>query len=87
MCSDLIRLGGPGHTAAIHIDPRERQRIELFANATSASRILVNMPTSHGAIGDIYNFHLSPSFTLGTGAKGGSIISENVILNLSVFHI
>lgn len=75
---ELIRFGGIGHTASLYTDPRNEDRIALFGKRAKAGRVLVNMPSSQGAIGDVYNFKLEPSLTLGCGSWGGNSISENV---------
>jgi acetaldehyde dehydrogenase/alcohol dehydrogenase len=78
MARQLIELGGFGHTSVIYTDPQNDDRIDLFAQVAKTGRILVNMPSSQGAIGDIYNFRLEPSLTLGCGSWGGNSVSENV---------
>ncbi|MBE6573620.1 MAG: bifunctional acetaldehyde-CoA/alcohol dehydrogenase [Ruminococcaceae bacterium] len=76
---ELISNGGIGHTAAIYIDREgEEKRLNAFTDRMKACRILVNTPSSQGAIGDIYNFGLTPSLTLGCGSWGGNSVSENV---------
>ncbi len=75
---ELVQGGGFGHTAAIYIDEGERERLELFSERMKACRILVNTPSSQGGIGDLYNFRLTPSLTLGCGSWGGNSVSENV---------
>ncbi len=74
----LVEFGGLGHTAVFYTDPRNRDRIDQFSRVMKTGRILVNMPASQGAIGDIYNFRLEPSLTLGCGSWGGNSVSENV---------
>lgn len=74
----LISFGGKGHSAVIYTAEANKDRIAYFSNKIVASRLLVNMPSSQGAIGDIYNFSLTPSLTLGCGSYGNNIISENV---------
>ncbi len=75
----LVKDGGYGHTASIFIDTaKEKQDLELFENKMKTCRIVVNTPSSHGGIGDLYNFALAPSLTLGCGTYGGNSISENV---------
>ena len=78
LAARLVEFAGIGHTAALYTDPRNRDRITTFGDSIKVGRILVNMPSSHGAIGDIYNFKLEPSLTLGCGSWGGNSISENV---------
>ncbi len=75
---ELVRFGGIGHTSALYTDPRNQSRIAYFGQEMKTGRVLVNMPSSQGAIGDVYNFKLEPSLTLGCGSWGGNSISENV---------
>jgi acetaldehyde dehydrogenase/alcohol dehydrogenase len=75
----LIELGGFGHTSVLYTDQlKSRERIERFGAVMKTGRTIVNMPASQGAIGDIYNFKLAPSLTLGCGSWGGNSVSENV---------
>lgn len=74
----LVKDGGYGHTAAIYIDTNCKEDLAKFENAMKACRIVVNTPSSHGGIGDLYNFKLAPSLTLGCGSWGGNSTSENV---------
>lgn len=75
----LIELGGFGHTSVLYTDPiRSKERIEKFGSMMKTGRTIINMPASQGAIGDIYNFKLAPSLTLGCGSWGGNSVSENV---------
>ena len=75
----LIELGGFGHTSVLYTDQvKSRDRIEKFGAVMKTGRTIVNMPASQGAIGDIYNFKLAPSLTLGCGSWGGNSVSENV---------
>lgn len=75
----LIADGGYGHTSSVYLDAvRERGKLEKFSAAMKTCRILVNTPSSHGGIGDLYNFNLAPSLTLGCGSWGGNSVSENV---------
>ena len=74
----LVEFGGIGHTSALYTDMRNSDRAKVFGAAMKTGRVLVNMPSSQGAIGDIYNFKLEPSLTLGCGSWGGNSISENV---------
>lgn len=76
--SKLVALGGFGHTSVLYIDETENDKIDAFSRTVKTSRVLVNMPASQGAIGDIYNFRLEPSLTLGCGSWGNNSISENV---------
>ncbi|SNX54596.1 bifunctional acetaldehyde-CoA/alcohol dehydrogenase [Thermoanaerobacterium sp. RBIITD] len=75
----LIELGGFGHTSVLYTDQiRSSDRIQKFGATMKTGRTIINMPSSHGAIGDIYNFKLTPSLTLGCGTWGGNSVSENV---------
>ncbi len=75
----LIADGGFGHTSSLYADPRAaRERIAEFSLRMKTCRILLNTPSSHGGIGDLYNFMLAPSLTLGCGSWGGNSTSENV---------
>ena len=75
----LVQDGGYGHTASLYIDTvHEQERLDQFAARMKACRIVVNTPSSHGGIGDLYNFNLAPSLTLGCGSWGGNSVSENV---------
>ena len=75
----LVADGGYGHTSSLYVDAvNERDKIDIFAAAMKTCRILVNTPSSHGGIGDLYNFKLTPSLTLGCGSWGGNSVSENV---------
>lgn len=74
----LVQLGGRGHTAVLYTDPANLDHIRAFENRVATARVLINTPSSHGAIGDLYNFRLDPSLTLGCGTWGGNSISENV---------
>lgn len=75
----LVAMGGIGHTSALYIDQdNQSERIAYFGDKMKTARILINTPTSHGGIGDLYNFKLAPSLTLGCGSWGGNSISENV---------
>jgi len=78
MAHDLVLLGGAGHTSVLYTDPKTRERIKQFARTLPTGRLLVNCPASQGAIGDLYNFRLEPSLTLGCGSWGGNSVSENV---------
>ncbi|MBO4293985.1 MAG: bifunctional acetaldehyde-CoA/alcohol dehydrogenase [Alphaproteobacteria bacterium] len=75
---ELIKLGGLGHTSVLYTDERKSDRIDFYANKMPTGRILINSPSSHGGIGDLYNFRLEPSLTLGCGSWGGNSVSENV---------
>lgn len=74
----LVADGGYGHTSSIYIDESEKEKLGMFEKAMKTCRILVNTPSSHGGIGDLYNFKLEPSLTLGCGSWGGNSISENI---------
>ena len=74
----LVLIGGAGHTAVLHTDSRITDRINYFAKQIPTCRLLINCPSSQGAIGDLYNFKLEPSLTLGCGSWGGNSISGNV---------
>ena len=75
----LIADGGFGHTSSIYLDAvNEREKLNRFAERMKTCRILVNTPSSHGGIGDLYNFKLLPSLTLGCGSWGGNSVSDNV---------
>lgn len=76
--SRLINDGGLGHTSSIYIDVLQKEKIEKFYSSMHTCRILINTPSSQGGIGDLYNFKLTPSLTLGCGSWGGNSISENV---------
>ncbi len=74
----LVADGGYGHTSSIYVNVNEKEKLEKHANAMKTCRILVNTPAAQGGIGDIYNFKLAPSLTLGCGSWGGNSVSENV---------
>ncbi len=75
----LIEGGGLGHTSSLYIDTdKEKEKLEKFYNTMKTCRVLINTPSSQGGIGDIYNFKLAPSLTLGCGTWGGNSVSENV---------
>ena len=74
----LVEDGGYGHTATLYIHPAQKEKIMKHAEAMKACRILINTPSAHGGIGDLYNFKLTPSLTLGCGSWGGNSVSENV---------
>ena len=76
---NLVCDGGHGHTSSIYINEnKEVEKLKMFENKMETCRVLVNTPSSHGGIGDIYNFKLAPSLTLGCGSWGGNSVSENV---------
>ena len=75
----LIEDGGFGHTSSIYINTlTEQEKLEKFYSKMKTCRVLVNTPSAQGGIGDIYNFKLTPSLTLGCGSWGGNSVSENV---------
>lgn len=74
----LVADGGYGHTSSLYINVNEAEKMAKHAAAMKTCRILVNTPSSHGGIGDLYNFKLLPSLTLGCGSWGGNSVSENV---------
>ena len=75
----LIADGGYGHTSSIYLNAvTEKEKLDEFASRMKTCRILVNTPSSQGGIGDLYNFKLAPSLTLGCGSWGGNSVSENV---------
>ncbi|MCY6960644.1 bifunctional acetaldehyde-CoA/alcohol dehydrogenase [Clostridium brassicae] len=75
----LVEHGGIGHTSVLYTDQiKSRDRIDRFSAAMKTGRTMINMPAAQGAIGDVYNFKLEPSLTLGCGTWGGNSVSENV---------
>lgn len=74
----LVCDGGHGHTASLYIHPAQKEKIMKHAERMEACRIVVNTPSSFGGIGDLYNFKMAPSLTLGCGTWGGNSVSENV---------
>ena len=76
----LVADGGYGHTSSLYIHPSQKEKIEKHYNAMKTGRILINTPSSQGGIGDLYNFGLAPSLTLGCGSWGGNSVSENVTI-------
>lgn len=74
----LVADGGYGHTSSLYIHPAQTEKIQKHYEAMKTCRILINTPSSHGGIGDLYNFALNPSLTLGCGSWGGNSVSENV---------
>lgn len=78
MADQLVKDGGYGHTASIYLHPSQTEKLNKFADRMKTCRILVNTPSAHGGIGDLYNFKLAPSLTLGCGSYGGNSVSENV---------
>ena len=79
LASELVALGGFGHTSVLFTDQDANpDRVTAFGERMKTARILVNSPSSHGGIGDLYNFSLAPSLTLGCGSWGGNSVSENI---------
>ena len=77
--AQLVADGGYGHTSSIYLDPVTQQdKLAVFSARMKTCRVLVNTPAAHGGIGDLYNFKLAPSLTLGCGSWGGNSVSENV---------
>lgn len=75
----LIKDGGLGHTSSLYVNVETGQdKIERFRSVMKTCRIVINTPSSHGGIGDLYNFKMTPSLTLGCGSWGGNSVSENV---------
>ena len=75
----LIADGGFGHTASVYLDVQtQKEKLDAYTARMKTCRILVNTPSSHGGIGDLYNFKLTPSLTLGCGSWGGNSVSDNV---------
>ena len=75
----LINDGGLGHTSSLYVNTiTEQEKIEKFYSSMKTCRVLINTPSSQGGIGDLYNFKLNPSLTLGCGSWGGNSVSENV---------
>ena len=88
----LVKDGGYGHTASIYLDEvNHRDKLNAFSSRMKACRIVVNTPSAQGGIGDLYNFKLAPSLTLGCGSWGGNSVSENVgikhLLNIKTVAI
>ena len=78
MAYELVSRGGAGHTAVLYTDARSNERIDAYSKKMPACRVLINTPSSQGGIGDLYNFKLEPSLTLGCGSWGGNAVSGNV---------
>lgn len=75
----LVADGGYGHTASLYVNAStEKEKLARFGQAMKTCRIVINTPSSHGGIGDLFNFKLAPSLTLGCGSWGGNSVSENV---------
>lgn len=79
----LINFGGRGHTSVLYTDPANKEHITDFESQLKTGRVLINTPSSQGAIGDLYNFKLDPSLTLGCGSWGDNSVSGNV----SIHHL
>ena len=78
MAYELVLKGGAGHTSVLYTDERKEDRINLYAEKMPSCRILINSPSSQGGIGDLYNFKLEPSLSLGCGSWGGNAVSGNI---------
>ena len=76
--AQLVADGGYGHTSSLYINVNEKEKMAKHAAMMKTCRILINTPSSQGGIGDLYNFRLAPSLTLGCGSWGGNSVSENV---------
>ena len=74
----LVLFAGAGHTSVLYTNPRNDERIKLYGDTMPTGRVMINCPSAQGAIGDIYNFRLEPSLTLGCGSWGQNSVSENV---------
>ena len=77
ICEKLVFEGGAGHSAAMYCDASDEAKIEKFGEKMKAGRIMINEPTAFGGIGDLYNFDVAPSLTLGPGSVGGSSFMGN----------
>ena len=77
MCYKMVLEGGAGHSAALYVDPTEEEKIDRFAMKMKAGRIIINQPSAFGGLGDLYNFNIAPSLTLGPGAVGNSAYLGN----------
>lgn len=78
MAHELVFKGGAGHSAALYTDERKSDRINYYAEEMPACRIIINSPSSQGGIGDLYNFKLEPSLSLGCGSWGKNSVSGNI---------
>ena len=78
MAHELVFKGGAGHSAALYTDERKSDRINYYAEKMPACRVLINSPSSQGGIGDLFNFRLEPSLSLGCGSWGGNAVSGNI---------
>ncbi len=75
---ELVSKGGAGHTSVLYTDERSKERIDKYAEKMPTCRVLINQPSSQGGIGDLYNFKLEPSLSLGCGSWGGNAVSGNI---------
>lgn len=91
LASKIIAFGGMGHTSVLHVDEKNKDMILEFSRRIKTARILINSPGAQGAIGDVYNFKLNPSLTLGCGSWGRNSIAENItvkhLLNIKTVAI
>ena len=78
MAYTLVSKGGAGHTSVLYTDERKKDRIDAYAQKMPSCRVLINQPSSQGGIGDLYNFKMEPSLTLGCGSWGKNSVSGNV---------
>ena len=78
MAYELVLKGGAGHTSVLYTDDRVKDRINEYAEMMPSCRVLINQPSSQGGIGDLYNFKLEPSLSLGCGSWGGNAVSGNI---------
>ena len=78
MAYELVSKGGAGHSSALYTDERKSERIDYYAEKMPSCRVLVNSPSSQGGIGDLFNFKLEPSLSLGCGSWGGNAVSGNI---------
>ena len=78
MAYTLVSKGGAGHTSVLYTDDRKKDRIDAYAKKMPSCRVLINQPSSQGGIGDLYNFRMEPSLTLGCGSWGKNSVSGNV---------
>ena len=78
MAYELVFKGGAGHSSALYTDERKSDRINYYAEKMPSCRVLINSPSSQGGIGDLFNFKLEPSLSLGCGSWGGNAVSGNI---------
>ncbi|XP_021339594.1 uncharacterized protein LOC110440782, partial [Mizuhopecten yessoensis] len=78
LCKELVTFGGKGHTAVLYTNQNNKDRIAKYQNEVPAFHILVDMPSSLGCIGDMYNFRLAPALTITCGTMGGGSSSDNI---------